>query len=301
MYVDPLTIYREYIQNAADAIDEARRHGSFSALMRWVTLTYTSTLLEGAIRIRDNGASIPRGQFIQRLLAIGMSNKRGKGFVAFAASVDCRAWLLPGTRIPGPNDAREPVTRNYLEREEAKRPSKLRMASHDLQSAITEIATVNRSSGGTWPARFFEVELRKVLRIKNDILLNADAVHEYLSQVGPVQFRQAFDYSNSIKEFLNRHGTGEVIELVINGNITVQRPHETDFASSPKLDDRFSGIKCLRNSGLDGLDTIGWVLHHRYLGALPRELNVSGLRVRAGNIQVGGNDIFADYYFRAAI
>ena len=25
MYVDPLTIYREYVQNAADAIDEARR------------------------------------------------------------------------------------------------------------------------------------------------------------------------------------------------------------------------------------------------------------------------------------
>ena len=28
MYVDPLAIYREYIQNAADAIDEARRTGS---------------------------------------------------------------------------------------------------------------------------------------------------------------------------------------------------------------------------------------------------------------------------------
>jgi len=25
MYVDPMTIYREYIQNAANAIDEARR------------------------------------------------------------------------------------------------------------------------------------------------------------------------------------------------------------------------------------------------------------------------------------
>ncbi len=27
MYVDPLTIYREYIQNAADAIDQARHVG----------------------------------------------------------------------------------------------------------------------------------------------------------------------------------------------------------------------------------------------------------------------------------
>ena len=31
MYVDPMTVYREYIQNAADAIDEARRTGGLSA------------------------------------------------------------------------------------------------------------------------------------------------------------------------------------------------------------------------------------------------------------------------------
>ena len=27
MYVDPMTIYREYVQNAADAVDDARRQG----------------------------------------------------------------------------------------------------------------------------------------------------------------------------------------------------------------------------------------------------------------------------------
>ena len=27
MYVDPITVYREYVQNAADAVDEARRTG----------------------------------------------------------------------------------------------------------------------------------------------------------------------------------------------------------------------------------------------------------------------------------
>ncbi len=29
MYVDPLTIYREYVQNAADAIDEIRANGGW--------------------------------------------------------------------------------------------------------------------------------------------------------------------------------------------------------------------------------------------------------------------------------
>jgi len=30
MYVDPLTIYREFIQNATDAIDEAEEEGMYS-------------------------------------------------------------------------------------------------------------------------------------------------------------------------------------------------------------------------------------------------------------------------------
>ena len=38
------------------------------------------------------------------------------------------------------------------------------------------------------------------------------------------------------------------------------------------------------------------VLHHNYLGALPKRLNVNGLRARAGNIQVGGNDILAELF-----
>ncbi len=36
MYVDPLTIYREFIQNAADAIDEAADEGLYSGKTHWV-------------------------------------------------------------------------------------------------------------------------------------------------------------------------------------------------------------------------------------------------------------------------
>jgi molecular chaperone HtpG len=35
----------------------------------------------------------------------------------------------------------------------------------------------------------------------------------------------------------------------------------------------------------------GWILHHDYLGALPRELGVRGLRLRSGNIQVGDETV----------
>ena len=296
MYIDPLTIYREYIQNATDAIEEARRQRIFGT-NEVGRVDVHIDLPERAIRIRDNGASIPRGLFIQRLLAIGLSNKRGKDLRGFrgigrlAGLGYCQELVFRGR-----TEAREPVTEISWSARKLRELLNSDWPMHDLQTAVSEIATVNRSSGSSWPGRFFEVELRKVLRIKNDILLNPDAVHEYLSQVAPVQFRQDFDYSNRINEFLHRHGTGEVINLVINGNITVERPHQSTFAPTPKLNDSFSGIEFFEVPGSDGLDAIGWVLHHSYLGALPKRLNINGLRVRAGNIQVGECDIVAELF-----
>src|SRR5271155_684043 len=58
MYVDPLTIFREYIQNAADSIDLARVNRLYSSLTR----PRVDVSLDAAARtitIRDNGAGIP--------------------------------------------------------------------------------------------------------------------------------------------------------------------------------------------------------------------------------------------------
>jgi hypothetical protein len=296
MYVDPLTIYREYIQNATDAIEEARTQGLFGPHEEGRVDVHID-LSERSIRIRDNGASVPRGLFVQRLLAIGLSDKRGRGLRGFrgigrlAGLGYCQELVFRGR-----TEAREPVTEISWSARKLKELLNSDWPLHDLQSAVTEIVTVNRSSGGSWPARFFEVELRKVLRIKNDVLLNPDAVHEYLSQVAPVQFRQDFDYGARIEEFLQKHGEGEFIELVINGNIPVQRPHQSTFAPTPKLSDNFSEIEFFEIPGLDGLDAIGWMLHHGYLGALQKKLNLGGLRLRMGNIQIGENDIVAELF-----
>ena len=35
----------------------------------------------------------------------------------------------------------------------------------------------------------------------------------------------------------------------------------------------------------------GWILHHDYLGALPINSNIRGLRIRVGNIQIGDGRI----------
>ena len=75
MYVDPMTVYREYLQNAADSIDEARTDGALSPSGGQVQVAVDTN--SRSIRIRDNGTSLPWEEFVQRLSNLGASRKRG--------------------------------------------------------------------------------------------------------------------------------------------------------------------------------------------------------------------------------
>src|ERR1700730_13953727 len=76
MYVFPVTIYREYVQNAADAIDAARAQGLIAATERGQILIDIDHE-HRSVAIRDNGCGIPVSTALQTLLAMGGSPKRG--------------------------------------------------------------------------------------------------------------------------------------------------------------------------------------------------------------------------------
>ncbi|KAF0118287.1 MAG: molecular chaperone HtpG [Rhodospirillaceae bacterium] len=78
MYVDPLTIYREYVQNAADSIDLARADGVLGPDEAG-RVDIILDLAQGtrSVKIRDDGSGVSNSEFAQRLTAIGGSRKRG--------------------------------------------------------------------------------------------------------------------------------------------------------------------------------------------------------------------------------
>src|SRR5213594_1052075 len=78
MYVDPMSIYREYIQNSADAIDYARASQVHSPdEVGEVSIDIDPT--PRTVRIRDNGTGVDAEDFFERLTSFGASNKRGSG------------------------------------------------------------------------------------------------------------------------------------------------------------------------------------------------------------------------------
>lgn len=289
MYVDPMSIYREYVQNAADAIDQAREAGQLVAGEKGV-VTIDADAAARTIRVRDNGSGIPWKNFARQLTALGGSRKRGT-----------RARGFRGVgRLAGLGYCQELIFRSRVEEEAF--VSELRWDCRRLQAAlraqdyegglpkiIRDVVTLRRSSAANLPERFFEVELRNVIRHRNDRLLNPIGVAEYLSEVAPIPFHPDFAFGAEITAALSAHFSLGSVELLITGvDGPVYRPHRDQFEVGGKATDRFSSLAIIEIPGADGgIAAIGWLLHHGYFGAIPEAARIKGLRLRAGNIQVG--------------
>lgn len=77
MYGDEKLIYREYVQNARDAINDAVNHGILGAITDGrISITIDSA--KKFIEIRDNGIGIPVERVESVLLDIADSNKDGE-------------------------------------------------------------------------------------------------------------------------------------------------------------------------------------------------------------------------------
>jgi molecular chaperone HtpG len=305
MHVDPITLYREYVQNAADAVDEARRCGLLGPLEPGkVNIDVEPTTR--SVRIRDNGVGVPWSMFVQCLTTIGASSKRG---------TPARGFRGVG-RLAGLGYAQELIFRSRVAGEDL--VSELRWDGRSLKSAlrnavsnggisdlVRSIVSAARIESNGYPERFFEVELKGIIRLGSDKLLNPTAIAEYLAQVAPVPFAPDFRFGAEITTALHGHlGLGE-LELHVSGvEGPIYRPHRNSFAVDSKRVSLFEKVELVEIPSVDGqVAAIAWILHHGYEGAVPLTSLIRGLRLRCGNLQVGGHalleEIFPEERFNA--
>lgn len=300
MYIDPMTIYREYIQNAADSIDEAHRLRLLSTIESGRIDIFVDPI-NRTVRIRDNGSGIGRDKFEERLTGFGTSAKRGtqaRGFrgVGRLAGLGYCQELFFRSREYGDADASEM-------RWDCKRIKSLLLTAdagltlHDVVNTVIDIRTIN---GDHLPRHFFEIELRGVARHKNDSLLNAAAIYDYLSEIAPVPFCPDFRFGKEITSALSDHVALGGMHIQIHGIANpVYRPHHNEIEVNSVAYDQFTDVEIFHIPSMDSdLGAIAWILHHGYKGAVPAPL-IRGLRLRSGNIQVGGHDLLQDLFAEA--
>ena len=81
MYSDPYVVFREYIQNSVDSIDEAIRAGVMTQGSEQIIVKLVPT--ENQIVISDNGLGIPASEVEKTLISIGNSKKSSENSRGF--------------------------------------------------------------------------------------------------------------------------------------------------------------------------------------------------------------------------
>ena len=305
MYVDPMTVYREYVQNAADAVDAARAAGLL-APHEPGRVEIAVEPGSRTVRIRDNGCGVPFQEFGRKLVALGGSAKRGtraRGFrgVGRLAGLGYAQEVVFRSRAPGEDKVSE------LRWDCRRLKAALREAGEDtgVTDLIRSLTKLQRVDAENFPERFFEVEMCGIVRLRNDRLVSPAAMGDYLSQVAPVPFSPEFRFGAELTDRLSPHVELGVIDIRINGAGTpingagtpIYRPHRDRFSFNEGQSISFDGLSVTEIPGIDGdVAAIAWILHHEYEGAVPTETSVKGLRLRTGNVQVGDHALLEDLF-----
>ena len=298
MYIDPMTVYREYIQNAADAVDAARAAGALSAAESG-RVDISVDAATRTVKIRDNGCGVPFRDFGHTLTSLGGSAKRGssmRGFrgVGRLAGLAYAQELVFRSRGSGEADISE------LRWDCRQLKALLRDASNDIgvTDLIRKVTTLGRVESDDAPEHFFEVEMRGVIRLRNDRLTSPLAISECLSQVAPVPFAPEFSFGPELSQVLSAHVDLGQLDIRINdADEPIYRPHRDSMSLNGKSGLNFGELRLIEIPSIDNtIAAVAWVLHHEYEGALPTGTLVKGLRLRTGNIQVGGHALLEDLF-----
>lgn len=298
MYRDPLSIYREYIQNAVDSIDDAVKDGLLKdASQSKIDISIDN--IERIIRIRDNGTGVSKQTFKRKMLSIGASGKRAssaRGFrgIGRLSGLGYCQELIFRTRAKG-----QDVSQLKWNIRAIKKALSDTKNNADLAKLIAETTEFQSFPSDEYPEHFFEVEMVKPLRLGGDILLNLDRVKHYLSQVAPVPFSDDFTLAKQIRSHLQENGGLHEYNIFINDSEdALCKAYRDTISFSETKKGSFTGNLDLIaiNDANGDLSATGWIAHSDYQGAIPPRSLVGGLRARVGNLQIGERDLFVDAF-----
>ena len=206
MYSDPKIVYREYIQNSVDSLENAVRQGIIEQSSMRIDIIVSEE--NSRISIRDNGTGIKSSETQATLMNVGNSKKRNannRGFrgIGRLGGMSYCDTLIFSTSYEGEN-CKTIVTFDCKTLKKLLVPGQYEDLS--LSDVLGKITTIEVQPEKT-EKHYFVVEMENVSGSSD--LLNIDAAKSYISQVAPLPYQtRHFIYISQLKEFLKDHGYG---------------------------------------------------------------------------------------------
>ncbi len=289
MYKDSRIIFREYIQNSSDAIDNAINQGILKKENNRIDVKIDISKRE--IRIKDNGTGISNSEVYKNLGDIGVTTKdykENRGFrgIGRLGGLGYCDELLFITSLKG-----EPIkTITKWDCKELRRLLKPNVAPDmsliDVVNAVTNESSETENS----ESHYFEVILKGITK-NNDKLLSIIEINDYLSQSAPVPFNyQNLTMLKAINENLSKRGKQpEEYNVFLNGE-QIFKPYKRKVQAGKENEKDFiEDIIFFDSYNEDGsLFFLGWYAVTALSGSI-KENDVNGIRVRKHNILIGDN------------
>lgn len=289
MYVDSLFLYREYVQNAADAIDDAVKNGLMCLEDAQIEIQIDAEA--HTITIEDNATGIPAQDVHKSLGNIGDSAKNpqeNKGFIGIGRLGGlgyCKKMIFE-TSYSGEDQM-------SIVEWDAERLFRIIGDSQLVEDAneVLKQTTLFRSKKCKPEEHFFRVRLEDVAETHGE-LLDVERVRQYLSLTAPVPFKfSRFKWKNEIRQFAEENALPSLCEYTINLN------HDSIYKGYESTVEIGSGRKVEIKEIVCGLlekenQIFGWYWYGItcFDGQLPSKCLQRGLRLRKGNIQIGEAD-----------
>ena len=296
LFTNSLDIFREYIQNSCDAIDDAVDAGILQENDGKIEITIENR----QITIKDTGMGIPMRYFERTMSRIGNSDKtlktdRGfRGIGRLCGLAYCRAVRFSSTAKGDPKLSVMTIDAERLRREF------FRNNNYSAESVLRNVIDFGKADAKV-DEHFFRVELIDIVDTNSD-LLDVQKVRDYLSFVAPVTYSPQFNFRTEIYEHaakLNFKITEYKLE--VNGK-PVFKNYKTSFRIFRNGTDKIFNV-----AFRDFYDEAGnliawsWIGLSTFKGVLSERRETADykmrcIRLRAGNIQIGNEYALQDLF-----
>lgn len=297
MYEDSRFIYREYIQNSADQIDEALETGLISS-MEQAKIEIEIDKNGREVTISDNATGIPQESVLSILKNVAQSTKdrsKHKGFrgIGRLGGLGYCDTLVFETSAKGESvksrlvwDAQK--LKNIIHNREKKEE-----ASHVID-LVTSYSTDRENSDTV----YFKVHL---IGVTSNDLLDKENILSYLQMVAPVPFNKGFVFKTPIHDKLESLDCVlDEYPIYVNNNRVFKAYTTTIYQGEEGNKSKIDEINDVEFFVLDspkrGRLGIGWFGISNFEKQIPKINTARGLRIRKSNIQIGADNTLAKLF-----
>lgn len=300
MYSNPMHIYREYIQNSSDSIDQAIRNGILDKTKAEIHINISP--LKQQIVIRDNGSGISSEIAKTKLLSVGDSDKdgvtergfRGIGRLGGLAYADKVEFITSSFGQP----IKTIMTCNCIRLRQLLQKSN--KETSNIMETFIAISSFKQEKDIS-DDHYFEIRMTGVP--KDSGLLDEQSVFKYLAETAPVDFdSQKFIQAREIRNYFDKNGFPITCYKILRGERKIpiyklySRSMNTGMQTRTKKNDYVRSVEFIYESASDGTPLyIGWLAITDFSGIISDEA-LQGIRLRKGNILIGNNTTFSKFF-----